>query len=194
MKRSKVKRKLSVVISGMPSVGKTTAAYAVAKKFHLKVVAGGDMLKEMAHDRGYQLSGSDWWETQDGMKFLSERKRNSDFDREVDRRLTRYLRKGGVVVTSYPMPWLSKSGVKFWFHASRATRAKRLAGRDRITRERALKLLKKRDIENKHLYRKLYGIRFGDDLSPFHFVIDTERISARQVASITCQLVSVCSK
>lgn len=180
-----------MLISGMPSVGKTTAAKAVAKKFQLDVVAGGDMLKEMAYERGYTASGSDWWETADGMKFLSERKRNPDFDREVDRRLAQSLRSGNVVVTSYPMPWLYKNGIKFWFHASLRTRAVRLAGRDGITTRKALDLLKKRDIANKRLYKKLYGINFGNDLSPFHFVIGTDDLTARRVASATCKLVSL---
>ena len=187
----KSKKKLSVLISGMPSVGKTTAAEEVAKKFQLKVIAGGDMLKEMAHERGYNVSGSDWWESKDGMKFLAERKRNQDFDREVDRKLAKYLRKGGVVVTSYPMPWLFKNGIKLWFNASIRTRAVRLAGRDKITTRKALALLKKRDTENKRLYKRLYSISFGEDLAPFHFIIDTEGLSAKQVASMTCKLVSV---
>lgn len=188
------KKRLSVLISGMPSVGKTTAAGAVAKKFGLKIVAGGDMLKEMASERGYHVTGADWWETREGMKFLSERKRNHNFDKEVDRRLAQHLKNGCVVVTSYPMPWLSKDGIKFWFHANRKTRAARLAGRDKITNKKAVTLLEKRDAENKRLYKRLYGIDFGDDLSPFHFIINTEGLTAKQVASMTSELVSLYTK
>jgi adenylate kinase family enzyme len=65
------RKKISVIISGMPSVGKTTAANAISKKYHLKHVAGGDMLKQIALDRGYHLSGPEWWDTPEGMKFLS---------------------------------------------------------------------------------------------------------------------------
>ena len=56
-------KKLAVIISGMPSVGKTTAADEIAKRFHLKHLAGGDMLKQIAFERGYRPSGSDWWDT-----------------------------------------------------------------------------------------------------------------------------------
>ncbi|HVB11930.1 MAG TPA: cytidylate kinase family protein [Nitrososphaerales archaeon] len=190
-KRSK---KISVVISGMTSVGKTTAADAIAKKFHLRHVAGGDMLKLMAYERGYKPSGSEWWDTKEGMKFLSERERNQDFDKEVDRRLSEFLKKGGVVITSYPAPWLCDAGLKLWFHASQKTRAKRLGGRDNITSRKALNIVKKRDVANKKLYKNLYGIRFGDDLSPFNFILDTERMSATEVAKISCKLVSEYSK
>lgn len=183
-------RRISIVISGMPSVGKTTAAETIAKKFGLKHVAGGDMLKLMAYERGYKPSGSEWWDTKEGMKFLSERKRNPDFDKEVDRRLAEHMRKGRVVITSYSIPWIYKKGLKLWFHAPQKIRALRLAGRDMISAKKALAIIRKRDSENKLLYRKLYKIRFGEDLSPFNFIIDTQNVGAEEVARIACKLVS----
>jgi len=189
-KKSRKKGKISVIISGMSSVGKTTAANEIANKFHLKHVAGGDMLKQMAIDRGYQPSGSDWWDTQEGMKFLSERKTDSEFDKEVDRRLAQYIRKGNVVITSYPMPWLAQDdGLKLWFEATPENRAARLAGRDSIKKTDAIQIIRKRDLQNKRIYKKLYGIRFGDDLSPFHYVIDTNKMSAPEVVAAACKLV-----
>jgi CMP/dCMP kinase len=187
-------KKISVIISGMPSVGKTTAAESIAKKFRLRLVAGGDMLKLMAYERGYKPSGPEWWDTKEGMTFLAERERNPDFDREVDRRLSAYLKKGGVVITSYSMPWLYSKALKLWFHAPQKTRAKRLAGRDKITLKKALPIIKKRDSENKKLYKQLYDLDFGDDLTPFNFVIDTEKMSAIEVANASCKLVSEYSK
>ena len=152
------------------------------------------MLKLMAYERGYTPSGSEWWDTKEGMTFLSERKRNADFDKEVDRRLLDFLKKGTVVITSYPVPWLCEDGLKLWFDASQKTRGKRLAGRDNITAKKALTIIRKRDAENKKLYKKLYNIRFGDDLTPFNFIIDTEKMSAAEVAKTSCRLVSEYSK
>lgn len=186
MKKSK---KISVVISGMPSVGKTTAAERIAKKFNLAHLAGGDILKQMAMDRGYNPRGSDWWDKAEGLAFLSERARNSDFDKEVDRRLIAHLKRGGVVVTSYPIPWLTDHGLKIWFRATQKTRAKRLSGRDSISVAKALTIVKKRDQRNKRLYSKIYGIGFGTDLTPFNYIIDTEHLTADQVAKAACRLV-----
>ncbi len=185
-----MRKKISVIISGMSSVGKTTAADAIAKKYRLKHIAGGDLLKQMAIERGYSPSGSDWWDTQEGMKFLSERNQDPEFDKEVDHRLAQYIRKGNVVITSYSMPWLAKDdGLKVWFEASQKNRAVRLAGRDSIDESRARDIIKQRDRQNKRIYKKLYGIRFGEDLSPFHYVIDTNDLSAREVAQAACKLV-----
>ena len=186
----KEKAKICVIISGMPSVGKTTAANAIADKFHLRHVAGGDMLKQMAIERGYTPSGSEWWDTPEGMAFISERKRNPDFDKEVDRRLMEYLKEGDVVMTSYPMPWLSKDdGLKLWFHATKKKRAERLAGRDKISKSKALEIIRKRDEDNKRVYKKLYGISFGEDLSPFHYILDTNNMTASEVAKASTKIV-----
>jgi len=184
------RRKISVIISGMPSVGKTTAANAIARRYHLKHVAGGDMLKQIELDRGYHLSGPEWWDTPVGMKFLSERKKDPEFDKSVDQKLAEHIRKGDVVMTSYSMPWLAKNdGIKLWFHDSQKNRASRLAGRDSISKSLALAIVKKRDQENKRLYKKLYGISFGDDLSPFHYIVDTNKMSASEVATASCKIV-----
>jgi CMP/dCMP kinase len=181
---------VSVIISGMPSVGKTTAADAIAKEYNLKHIAGGDMLKEMAYERGYHPSGSDWWDSPSGMKFLSERRSDPEFDKEVDRKLADFIRKGNVVITSYSMPWLMENdGLKLWFQASQRNRADRLAGRDSISKNKALEIVRKRDLENKRLYKKIYGIKFGEDLTPFNYVIDTNKLSASEVAKAACKIV-----
>ena len=71
----------SVIISGPPAIGKTTVAQGLAKEFGLIFFGGGDILKELAKDQGFKTDGADWWDTQDGMKFLEQRSQNSEFDR-----------------------------------------------------------------------------------------------------------------
>lgn len=180
---------VTVVISGMPAVGKTTVAKALAQRLGLKYYCGGDALKELALEMGFKPKGDDWWDTEEGMKFLQERKENPDFDKAVDRRLSDVAKEGDVVISSYPLPWLLKEGVKFWLKASQETRAKRMAERDRIAFEEALKIVKRRDDENRTLYKKLYGIRFGDDLSVFDFVINTDILSKDGVADVVTTIV-----
>lgn len=180
---------ISVILSGMPSVGKTTAAQAIADRFNLKLLGGGDMLKEMAIERGYQPRGSDWWDGPEGMRFLSERKNNPDFDKEVDRRLIEKVKKGGTVITSYTVPWICDHGLKIWFAASDSSRARRLAGRDKISIQRARRILKDRDSKNMKIYKQLYSISFGKDLSVFNYIVDTEDLTANEVAAVACKLV-----
>ncbi|MDH2900992.1 MAG: nucleoside monophosphate kinase [archaeon] len=189
-KKANSEKKIAVVISGMPSVGKTTAAEVISKRFRLAHIAGGDMLREMAIERGYDPEGPDWWDSREGMKFLAERSSDPKFDKEVDRKLIEYIRRGGVVITSYTIPWLCNDGLKIWFSASPRARAKRLAGRDRISFAPALKIINQRDARNRLLYSKLYKIEFGKDLSVFNYIIDTEDMTAREVVEAAARLVS----
>ena len=63
----------SIVLSGPPAVGKTTVAKGLAERFSLKYLSGGDVLKEMARVEGFDPTGDDWWDTEDGMMFLKKR-------------------------------------------------------------------------------------------------------------------------
>jgi cytidylate kinase len=174
----------AIIVSGMPAVGKTAISRILARKLGLTVIGGGDVLKEMAVEKGYASAGKDWWDTAEGMKFLRERKRSSDFDMEVDSRLLEKARNGGVVITSYPLPWLSRDGLKVWLSGSVDIRARRMSKRDGIEESRCKKVLAVRDVENYKLYKKIYRIEFGKDLSPFDLVVDTDSIDRARVAEI----------
>jgi len=54
----------------------------LAKEFGLTYLGGGDILKEFAGELGFQTEGEDWWDSAEGMKFLSQRKDNSEFDKK----------------------------------------------------------------------------------------------------------------
>lgn len=172
----------AIILCGMPAVGKTTVAKIIASKLNLKLIGGGDILKEIAIEEGYNAVGDDWWDTKEGMKFMEERAGSPEFDKEVDRRLLARARKGGVVMTSYTLPWLAKEGVKVWLSGTKLSRAERMARRDSSSPEECAKVIEARDRENYALYKKLYGIRFGKDLSPFAIVVGTDGVPAEKVA------------
>jgi CMP/dCMP kinase len=174
----------SVIISGPPAVGKTTTAKGLAKEFGLKYLGGGDILKELAKKEGFKSGGDDWWDTADGMKFLEQRNNNSEFDKEVDENLKKIFLDGNVVITSYTLPWLVDNGIKIWLSGSSINSAKRMMSRDKLASEEAMEIVKKRYQENKRLYKKLYNFDFGDDLSVFGKVIDTDNLNAEQVLDI----------
>jgi cytidylate kinase len=179
----------AIIISGMSAVGKTTVSKVVSEALGISLVGGGDVLKEMAIEEGYSPGGSDWWDTAKGMGFLRERKKSSGFDKEVDSRLLQKAKKGGVVITSYPLPWLSEKGLKVWLSGSVRSRARRMAKRDGVTFSQCLEVLKVRDSENYKLYKKIYGIEFGKDLTPFDLLVDTDSIDESKVAEIVVQYV-----
>jgi CMP/dCMP kinase len=175
----------SVIISGPPAVGKTTIAKGLAKEFGLKYLSGGDVLKEMAKEEGFQTSRDDFWDTAGGMNFLNIRKGNLEFDKQVDEKLKKIFLSEDVVITSYTLPWLVKDGIKIWLDGSKENSAKRMTARDNISFENALNIVKKRYEENKMLYKKLYGFNFGEDLSVFDEIINTDELGPDKVLELS---------
>lgn len=179
---SEKRRKLIICISGMTGCGKSTVAKKLAEKYGLKYYSGGDALKALAVQAGYNPSKMGWWETEEGMRFLNERMQNPSFDRKVDEKLLEWAKEGGVVLDSWTMPWLLKlKSFKIWLEASEEVRAKRLAGRDGLTIDEALKTLKEKDGKTKAIYKKLYGFLLGEDLSPFDMILDVNTLSSVEV-------------
>jgi cytidylate kinase len=183
------KQKLSIVISGWPAVGKTTIAAELAKEFRLEIYNGGDILKMLAGEHGYSISGKDWWDTEDAKKFMIERKSNPSFDKEVDQRLVEIVKKGNVVITSYTLPWLVKDAVKFWLKGSQSNRAKRMAYRDNISLEDAKNIINLRDEDNTKIYHQTYGFNFGEDLAIFDFALNTDLMSLDDLIVISKDIV-----
>ena len=170
-----------MIISGPPAIGKTTIAKGLASEFGLKYLSGGDVLKELAKEEGFQTEGDDWWDTEQGLRFLNQRKTNPEFDKKVDIKLKELFYKGGLIITSHTLPWLVQDGIKIWLAGSYENSAKRMTARDNLSFNDALQIVKKRFEENKKIYKNLYGFNFGDDLSVFDKVINTDGLGIDQV-------------
>jgi cytidylate kinase len=56
--------------------------------------------------------------------------------------------------------------------------------RDNKSKDNALEIVQKRYQENKKIYKALYGFEFGEDLSMFDKVIETDGLNASQVLDI----------
>lgn len=179
----------SIVISGPPAVGKTTVAKGLAEEFQLQYLSGGDVLKKMAKEQGFDSDGEDWWDTDDGMKFLSRREENFEFDKKLDEKLTELFNQGGMVITSYTLPWLIKDGIKIWLEGSHSSSTERMQSRDNMSPEDAYEITKERFDKNKALYKKLYNFDFGDNKSVFDLIINTDNLTAQQVIDVTKETV-----
>jgi cytidylate kinase len=179
----------SIVISGWPAVGKTTIATELAREFGYKHFNGGDVLKMLANEKGYKISGNNWWDTEEAKNFMLERESNSYFDIEVDRKLVEFVRMGKVVVTSYTLPWLVPESIKIWLKGSRSNRIKRMAKRDNLNINQARDVIQQRDNNNVLIYHNLYGYEFGKDLSVFDFVLDTDLLDLESILLISKTIV-----
>ena len=182
-------KKIIICISGLPGCGKSTVAKKLAQKYRLRYVSGGDALKELAIEAGFKPSGEDWWETEEGRRFLNKRMKDPNFDRKVDEKLIEIAKEGNVVLDSWTMPWLLDEGFKIWLDASLEVRAARAAKRDKIDFEEAKKLIREREKKTREIYSKLYGFNLGEDFSPFHIILDTDKLDANEVFKTLCMII-----
>jgi len=187
--KSANEKSLVLCVSGMAGTGKSTLAKKLAHKYGLKYYSGGDALKALAAEEGYDTSGRGFWESLEGLRFLERREKDSKFDEAVDEKLLEYAKIGNVLLDSWTMPWLVKSGFKIWLLASMEKRAERVAKRDKFTVEEALQMLKEKEAKTKAIYKQLYGFNLGEDFKPFDLVLDTDNLTAEEVFQVLCNVI-----
>ncbi len=173
----------------MAGTGKSTLSKKLAEKYHLRYYSGGDVLKDLAKQEGYDVSIRGWWESPEGLKFLNERVNDPKFDKAVDDKLLEYAQQGDVLLDSWTMPWLLKAGFKIWLEASFEKRAARVAERDNMSLAEAFEVLKEKEAHTKAIYKELYGFVLGEDFKPFDFVLDTDNLSAAEVFEVLCRVI-----
>lgn len=179
--KQRSKERMIICICGMVGSGKTTVAKKIAKHYGLRYYSGGDALKAVAADMGYETTAKGWWETKEGLRFLGERLDNLGIDKKVDDKMLEWAGEGGVVLDSWAIPWLLKEGFKVWLEASEEVRVKRLAERDRLDIKEAVMFLKEKESRTREIYRNLYGFDLGVDFSPFHLILDVNQLSRNEV-------------
>ncbi len=187
-KGRKNKKPVVICISGMAGSGKSTLARKLAEKYRLRYFSGGDALKALAYEEGYRSHEQGWWESREGLRFLQERGADPAFDEAIDKELLKLAHRGNVILDSWTMPWLLKHGFKIWLEASTEKRAGRIAERDRMTFEEALRALNQKEKQTKDIYKKLYCFTLGEDLAPFHFILDTDSLNAEEVFQVLCMV------
>ncbi len=185
-----VRKKFNVCLSGLTGSGKSTLARRLAERYGLKVVSGGDILKEIIGGKE-SLRDPGWWEREIVSTAMEKRLSNPELDRKVDRRLMEMAKEGGYVLDSWTMAYLlgPKDCIKIFLKGDLNVRAMRVARRDRIDLEEAIKMIKLKEKETFAIYKKIYGFELGKDLSPFHLVLDTTKLNAGDVFVIISKFI-----
>jgi len=179
--KGKQYKNMVICICGMTASGKSTVARRVAEGYDLRLYSGGDALKTLAIEAGYEPLNRGWWESKEGLRFLQQRRSDPSFDRKVDKKLLEAAEQGKVVLDSWTMPWLFSNGFNIWIDASKEVRVNRLAKRDNLSSSEALRILEEKEETTKQIYKKLYGFNLGEDFSPFELILDTNKLNADEV-------------
>ena len=176
-----LEKKVVICVSGMTGSGKSTVAKKLAEKYGLNYFSGGNAMRALVQEEGYDSEVRGWWESPEGLNFLKKRMTDPAFDKKIDQKLVELAAEGNVVLDSWTVPWLIEDGFKIWLEASPQVRAKRVVTRDAMTEEEALKALTEKDERTRQIYKQLYGFDLGHDLTPFNLVLATDGLEPEDV-------------
>ncbi len=139
-----------IAISGLTGSGKNTLGELLAKKLGYRLVC--PTFKDLAAKEGVSL-----------MEFQEKAAKDPGIDRKFDAVLKEQAAAGDCVVTTWLGPWMVDADVRIKVKVADRIRAERIAKRDGMTVEQALKHLLARDDQNRRRYKKLYNIDIDDE-------------------------------
>ena len=155
-----------LTVSGPPGSGKSTNAAALAERFGLEHISGGDIFRELADERGYTP-----------VEFNELAEDDDQIDRDLDRRLQEIaIERDDVLLESRLAGWLAAdhADLKIWFDAPKAVRAERIADREDKSVDRALEETTRRERSEARRYAEYYSIDITD-LSIYDMTFNTAR-------------------
>lgn len=162
---------MKIAISGLSGCGNTTACTNVGTVLKLKSI--NYTLRNAAEESGLSLQ-----EVQELARL------NLEVDYALDAKLTRLAQKEkNCIVGTRLSGWLIDADLTVWLHASLATRAGRIASREKRSLQEVMEETGRRDKLNIDRFKKAYGV---NTLKHEHFdlVVNTERLTQQQVAAL----------
>jgi len=172
--KEKARRKsgLTIAISGLAGSGKTSVGRTLAKTFDLKLVTPGDLFRAMAKERGMDFNVF--------LKTVTPKT-----DREIDLKLLHHAMRGNVIIDSRLAAWVAGdfADYKIFITAPLEERARRVAGRERLSYKRALTKVADRDEGDTARYKKIYGVDLTN-LSIYDLVFNNLFFDRRTTSSL----------
>ena len=182
-----------IIISGFAGSGKSTLTEELAEYFKMEFVHASDLLHQMKSKEPEELDvkhthrGSGFWESEEGHKYLHKREKDSSMDRELDELLLKVAEHGNVILDSWTMPWLCKTGFKIWLETDPMVRAKRVAHRDKLDEAPVLERILERDKITAQIYEKLYNFKMEPDEKVFDLIINNFHLKKEEVFDIAVE-------
>ncbi|HLE06361.1 MAG TPA: nucleoside monophosphate kinase, partial [Candidatus Nanoarchaeia archaeon] len=162
-----------ILLSGSAGTGKSTVAKDVAKKFKLRHISSGDLMRQISVKNGFDSDGEGF------LRFHEYIKKHPEIDKELDSLMIKELNKGNCVSDSRLMPYLYKDkAFKILLKVPDEVAAKRNSLRENTPLSETIKTLKERNEQNNKRYKKLYNIDVND-LSVYDLVLDTRHFSIK---------------
>ncbi len=160
-----------IAVSGPPGSGKTTYARRLAEDLGFEFYSAGMFFRRLAKEKGLSL-----------VELNELAARDPSIDLEIDRMTYEAGLRGRVVVEGHLVAWVLRdvADVKIYVNAPLEVRVRRIAERDGIPLEQALRETVRRENLHRKRFYEYYGIDIGD-LSIFDLVVDTSRLGIEDV-------------
>ncbi|MFW9921695.1 MAG: (d)CMP kinase [Candidatus Thorarchaeota archaeon] len=170
-----------ITISGPHGAGKSTYAKAIAKALNLTYVSSGQTFRRLAKENGCDLED-----------FSRKCEKNFDIDRKIDQITLDEAKKGNVVLEGQLASWMAKdfSDFNIFVTASLETRIKRIAGRDNIDFNKAMKITTSRTKSEIRRFKRMYNIDI-EKKDIYDLILSTDRLSKEKCLSI---LIAACKE
>lgn len=162
-----------VTIAGPPGSGKSTAGRLVAEALGLEFRSAGELFRAEAARRDLSLEA-----------FGEYARAHPEVDRELDRTMQSLAAPGRLLEGRIQGALCRRAGTPVHaivVTAAEGERARRVAGRDRLSVEEALRRIRAREEVERARYRDFYGLDL--DRGPSDLTIDSTHQSARAVAA-----------
>jgi cytidylate kinase len=177
---------IPILISGTIGTGKSTLAKKLAKAYHARYTSASHIQHRITLERTRTHASKakkieeGFWESKMAETNVKLRNEDHSIDRQVDDELCTHLRAHPHTVTDARlMPWLYKGkAIRIWIHVSEKESARRVAQRDQTSMGSVFPAIRKRYRADQALWKKIYGVEYGEDLAPFDLVINTEEFEA----------------
>lgn len=167
-----------ITVGGSVGSGKTTLAKELSRRFRLKHISAGEVMREMASKRNMTL-----------LEFSKYAEQHPEVDCEIDetqKKLASSSKGGCVVEGRISAHVIKKVDLKVWLTAPLEIRAKRIMGREKDkyrTVSKAAAAIKKREDSERKRYKRFYGIDLND-LSFCDLVLNTGKWGATEMADV----------
>jgi cytidylate kinase len=185
-----------VIIFGFSGSGKSTIANELGKKMNLRVIHPSGILRDLLQNKKPNLErskyGRGFWESDHGVALFKNRLHQEvPPDVEADQIILKEIEKGGVIIDSWNLPWLSDIGVRIYLQAPLLVRARRVAQRSRISYAKAYSIVSMKDEETRKLFLRVYGFDIKEDHeNRFDLVIKTKNIEKKEVINTILRFLS----
>ena len=148
-----IESSLFITVSGPPGCGATSLCTRLSEAMQCPYVAGGDIFRDLAEDRGVTLT-----------QLTAKAQESDEIDRALDRRLRSIAEKWGAanrpfILESRLAGWLAgdRADLRIWLDAPEEVRKARIGDRDETAAE-----MRVREVSEAGRYQSYYEIDIED--------------------------------